>query len=314
MGAATFLLLAAVPAAASEFAPLPVRNLYPPRLLFLQPSPSLPEQRSGGRMDLAYATVCAVHERGDTSLVTDMEVGRVAAVGRWGAPWGGGFSLEVPYLWYGGGAFDPVLDAYHDAFGFPDGDREDRPENAFGYRVTRGRHEYAPRSPAGGGLGDMVLEAVHPLGAPGPLRSAARLSLKLPTGSARNGFGSGHADGGGGVLASWQGPRAGVGANVDVLYLGGSPDAALRLESHWALSALAFAGVQLGPLGTAAAQLHFATSPYGTGLPALDRDVLLLALGVRRQVGADAWISLGFTEDLVVQASPDFSLFVGVEW
>jgi hypothetical protein len=67
-------------------------------------------------------------------------------------------------------------------------------------------------------------------------------------------------------------------------------------------------------LGTAAAQLHFATSPYGTGLPALDRDVLLLALGVRRRVGADAWISLGFTEDLVVQASPDFSLFVGVEW
>mgnify|MGYP005860828509 CR=1 FL=1 len=265
-------------------------------------------------MDLAYATVCAVHERGDKSLVTDMEVGRVAAVGRWAGPWGGVFSLEVPYLWYGAGAFDPVLGAYHDAFGFPDGDRKDRPENAFAYRVTRGRREYAPRPPAGGGLGDVVVEAAYPLSTPGPVQSAARLSVKLPTGSARDGLGSGHMDGGGGVLAGWQGRRAGGGANVDVLYLGGSPDAALRLESPWALSAVAFAGVRLGALGTAAAQIHFSRSPYGTGLPALDRDVLLLALGLRRRMGSTTWVSLGFTEDLIVQASPDFSLVVGVEW
>jgi hypothetical protein len=116
------------------------------------------------------------------------------------------------------------------------------------------------------------------------------------------------------VLTSWQGRRAGAGANLDVLYLGGSPDAALRLESRWVLSGLAFAGVRLGFLGTAAAQLQFATSPYGTGLPALDRDVLLLALGLRRQVSSGTWISLGFTEDLVVQASPDFSLLAGLEW
>lgn len=297
-----------------DFAPLPVRNLYPPRLLFLQPSPALPDQRTGGRVDLAYATVCAVHERGGASLVTDMEVARVAAVGRWRTPWGGALSLEVPYLWYGGGAFDPVLDAYHDGLGFPDGDRRDRPENAFAYRAKRGRHGYAPRPPAEGGPGDAVVEAVYPLGASGPLRSAARLSLKLPTGSARNGFGSGHADGGGGVLASWAGRQAGAGVNVDVLYLGGSPDAALRLQSRWVLSGLVFTGLRLGALGTASAQVHFATSPYGTGLPALDRDVLLLALGVRRQLGSRTWISLGFTEDLIVQASPDFSLVAGLEW
>ncbi|MDW7710980.1 MAG: DUF3187 family protein [Deferrisomatales bacterium] len=310
-------VLGAVPAAASEaFAPLRARNLNPPHLVFLQPSAERPDPQPGGRVELAYATVFVSEHREGRSALLDMEVGRAALVGAARGPWGSTVCLEVPYLWYGGGAFDRVVNGYHAAFGFADGGRSDRPDNTWAYEVRRGSAAYGPEPPASGGVGDAVVSGVHPLvGAlPEGVGSALRWSLKLPTGSHRHGFGSGSADGGLGLLGSWRGRVVGVTGNLDLVYLGGTADPALRLGTPWVLSSLVSAGVRLGWLGTASAQLRFATSPYDTGLRPLDRPVVLLAAGLRRQLSPRVWASLGFTEDLAVESSPDFSLLASVEW
>ncbi len=315
------LLLAAAlaPRAAGAddaFAPLSARNLYPPRVVFIQPAPALPEPRPGWGLELAYATVLVEEDRPGASLLVDLEVARVAAVGSARTPWGGALSVEVPYLRYGGGAFDRVLMAYHDALGFPDGGRPDRPENAFAYEIQRGDQGYSPDPPAGGGLGDVVLGALQPAWASpsGAVRAATRVSLKLPTGSRNQGFGSGRIDGGLGILASWTGRRGGLTVNADALYLGGEADPALRLATRWSFSSLLALALRLGDRWTASAQVHFTASPYGAGFSSLDQDVLLLAAGLRRQVGSRAWASLGFTEDLIVESSPDFALLAGLEW
>ncbi len=301
---------------AEAFAPLRVKNLTPPHLVFLQPSAELPVTGSGGSIDFAYGTVFVAEEGEGAQALLDMEVARFALTGALETPWGAILSVEIPFLWFGGGAFDSALHGYHGAFGLPDGGRSKRPENAFSYRVRRGAREYSPDPPASGGLGDVVLGAASPLRSPrsSELQSAVRWSLKLPTGSARDGFGSGSADAGVGLLGFWGGPRAGLTANLDLIYLGGTPDPVLRLGNPWMLSSLVSLGLDLGILGTASAQIRFVTSPYDTGIRPLDRPVLLLGAGLRRQITSRLWASLGFTEDLVVESSPDFSLMGSVEW
>ena len=61
--------------------------------------------------------------------------------------------------------------------------------------------------------------------------------MKLPTGSRRTGFGSGHADASVGLLGASEKGLFRFWGNLDAVYLGGSPDPALPLARHWAVAA-----------------------------------------------------------------------------
>jgi hypothetical protein len=245
-----------------------------------------------------------------------MEVARASLRLAAELPSGLGIWADLSYLWFGGGAFDDLLIDYHDALHLPNGDRPDRPRNTFGYTVSRDGQVYSPDPPAGGGPGDTVIGAVVPI--PGFSGSGTEVSWrvtgKLPTGSSADGFGSGRADVGTGIIASWSGERFWLLGNLDGLYFGGTPHPALHMGTHWALSALAEGGLSIDPLGTVSAGLGYLASPYDTGFSSLDRDVLMLRVGFQRPVSKSLLLHVGFTEDLAVESSPDFAVFLGLEW
>jgi hypothetical protein len=302
-------------------APVRAPNLAPTRLLFLQPPAEGPETLRRGALrvglDAAYATVYVSEGSGSSTALLDMESARAGLRVAYGLGATSEVGVEGSVLWMGGGVFDNALISYHEAVGAPGGGREDAPRNRFAYEVKNGSHTYSPNPHGKPGVGDTVLHWKQGLWA-GPGGRAAvsiRGLLKLPTGSPEDGFGSGSADGGLGFLFGARSGIFGFFGNLDGLYIGGTPSSALDLRSHFALTGLAAATARAWNLGRVALQLHYQSTPYRTGVEALDKDVWMLAAGLRRSFcsGTGSWW-FGFTEDIAVQASPDFAVFAGAEW
>lgn len=315
---AVLLLIASLLSCPSHAAlsPLPAMNLNPLHVVLLQPLAQAPGIDTGAAFVLGYATIMTAEDRGVNSALLDMEVARASLRLAAELPVGVGVWADVSYLWYGGGAFDDLLIAYHEATHLPEGSRPDRPRNSFAYTVSRDGQVYSPDPPAGGGLGDTVLGALVPIPrfAGAATEVSWRIMGKLPTGSSAHGFGSGRMDAATGIIASWSGERLWVLGNLDGLYFGGTPHPALPLGTHRALSALLEGGLSIDPLGTFSVGLDYLASPYETGFASLDRDVLMLRVGFQRAVSRSLRIHAGFTEDLALHSSPDFALFLGLEW
>ncbi len=295
----------------------PVPNLAPHHLVFLQPvSGPVP---AGNRpwwvqVSAGYATVYSAEAGAGRSLLLDMEIARLALRGAVRLARGVEAGLEVPFLWMGGGVFDGALIAYHDLVRLPGGGRERAPRNTRRYRIVTARGEYAPAPPDGFTPADAVVFARYALSRQPRLLAEARAAMKLPTGNPGRGTGSGHADASAGAAGLFDLGFFDLAASAEAVWLGGSPDAALRLERNWsaALTGGVFFPAPWG-LGRLSARVRYRTSPYGTGLSILDRDVVMFVGELEGRAGRWTW-SLGFTEDLVVHASPDFSVFLRVGW
>ena len=267
-------------------------------------------------VDLAYATVFSSSRSGDAATLFDMEVARIALRAAWGLGTGTEVGVEAPLLWMGAGLFDEVLIEYHQTFGFSSGDRDDAPRNRFAYEVTDGRDTYAPDPDERIGLGDLILGVKQRLaGRPGTSFSlAARGLLKLPTGRSSDGYGSGGADGSLGLVFAGRSGPFGFYGNLDGLYLGQSPDPALELGTQWAFSAMGAVTAQLWNLGDLTGQMHYFTTPYSTGIDAVDKDVVMLAVTFRQTTASGVTWGIGFTEDPAVESSPDVALIASVEY
>src|SRR5690606_22327042 len=141
---AAILLLAlsavAVPCRSEQTSPFRTRNLSPLVSIFGIPAweaPSADERLRGG-----VTTELANHyrrsRRGDEVLTLDGETWRTglwfrAAVGeRWTV------SAELPFVRQSGGVLDDVIDAWHSAFGLPDGGRNRRPEGELTFLLAEG--------------------------------------------------------------------------------------------------------------------------------------------------------------------------------
>jgi hypothetical protein len=301
--------------------PVRMPNLAPHHLVFLQPPAEGPATVPRGKLqlgvDLAYATVFSSGRSGAARSLFDLEVARAGLLFAFGLGPGTEFGLEAPILWMGDGAFDKFLIDYHRIFNLPSGDREDAPRNRFAYFVTDGGDTYSPNGDGKAGFGDFVLRLKHRLagGADARFALAGRALLKLPTGRARYGFGSGGTDGGLGLVLRGRSGRFAFYGNLDGLYLSQSPDSALDLGSRWALSAIGAVTAPVWDWGELAFQLRYFSTPYSTGIGSVDKDVWMLAVAFRRPFldGRAVW-SIGFTEDLAVEASPDFAVLASFQW
>jgi hypothetical protein len=105
---------------------------------------------------------------------------------------------ELPILRFGGGFLDPVIENFHNTFGFPDDSRPDFRKNiseAFLY-INRQFLYFGPEDLDGAGLGDLVLSSKFRLLRGGKSWPAitARAVIKLPTGDPQKLRGSGSMD------------------------------------------------------------------------------------------------------------------------
>ncbi|MBI2091986.1 MAG: DUF3187 family protein [Deltaproteobacteria bacterium] len=180
--------------------PLTMRNQNPLYLQFLNIEPTravtIPKNSVSFRVDNEYSNT---FERGlgrNTELFIDMESLRTSFnidVGVYDNMEAG---IEIPFLRFDTGFLDGFIQGYHNTFGFPNGGRERAANGSFDYRFLQGGNAIYNVGMEDFGLGDITLKFKHNFWEEKKLAPAVAwlFYFKLPTGSPKDGTGSGEPD------------------------------------------------------------------------------------------------------------------------
>lgn len=303
--------------------PLPVRNQHPAQLLVQSMTPHRAAANPHGtttlRLDAAYSNLWLAGGSGASSFRMDGEYLRSAAGVEVGL--GGGFELgfEVPVAHTSGGFLDSFIIDYHELFGFPDQDRTLVPKDQFAIRARQN----------GSTLWEVEADSLQLLDIPIQLlwsptgdRSqpgfgyGLRAGVELPTGDDQRGYGNGEVDWSLGALAELRTATATWYGHLQHTFAG-TPAPTRAAGLQFADVTAAGLGVELPLTANFAAivQTAFETSTL-RNLPVAEttREQMLLWVGGRWQVGAAVDLEFAFGEDLIANASPDFTAWVGMAW
>jgi len=231
--------------------------------------------------------------------------------------WRGGIAdgwmvgVDLPLLHSGGGVLDSWIEDWHGWFGLPNGNREQFEQDRYRFSLVQDGAPRLARTRGTQGLGDVALRLGRALGARHHLHGL----ISAPTGSAER------LTGGTWGAALWLESAARFGA--DGRWGGFYSAGATVQERRGPLADLQRPYSAFGSAGldwSAWRALSLLGHLYGH--TALYRDVatdigdpgLQLALGARWRFSPQWAVDLAFQEDLIINASPDFSLHVGIRF
>ena len=302
--------------------PLPVRNQHPAQLTVLHMNPASADVLAPGaastRADFAYTSLFLIGDGANNSRwVMDGETLRSAATLRLGLGKGLEFGTQVAAIHTTGGFLDSFVIGYHDLFGLPDQNRDVNPRDAFTVDASRNGQTVWSLDRAGIAFADLPLQLTYQLREPGRERLgvAVRGGVELPTGDASRGFGNGQLDASLGVLFDYRALGMGFYGHASHTFAGTPSQArAAGLDFAGVTSAGLAIELPLQPDLHAFTQIEWETSTLRhLGPKVTERQQVLLWVGGRYAVTPAFGVELGFAEDLVALASPDFTAWLGFE-
>jgi Protein of unknown function (DUF3187) len=193
----TVLVAAALVSTQAEAAPFHTRDLNPLLAGFGIPSAlpaRMPPRSWSVAADLNWASTALMQRAGSEQLIVDAEI-REARV-TFGHAWSDRFAaqLQLPYRYTGGGVLDGAIDGWHDFFDLPEGARTRLPQDELRIAYARDGSILLDADASATGLADVSLDLGYALASSPATAVAAWLSVKLPTGKAREFTGSGSTD------------------------------------------------------------------------------------------------------------------------
>jgi hypothetical protein len=303
-----FLIVLFMPCSAFPFdGPFQVKNQFPVFFPMNQPYLEQAETESSFSLSLSHSSVFVVKESASWKANLDLEMTELNMRFRKDMPGLFELGLDLPVVRAIDGIMDRPLAWYHRTFGFGDYDRHTRPRNDFLYSVGKNGAPLIQGENGRTGFGDVRLTLKRKLIETGPVVSTL-VSLELPSGNARLGYGNGSPDAGIALLLDKD-----IG-NTMRLY------ANLGVVSPGELKALQTIGLRTFYYGGAGveylhrpnlgliAQFIVETSPYPeTGISEIDTPGVLLALGGRFSTDSGCF-EFSLSEDPNTSAAPDFIL------
>lgn len=220
------------------------------------------------------------------------------------------WSLELPLLFTGGGVQDSLIENWHSAFGLPNSNRGDAPQDRYRIRYVRDGVTVVDRNKGSNGLGDLRLGAGYALTEQWALRGL----VQLPTGS-KNKLTGGHV--GAALWTDYTLPLSDSGRAQLTLSAGASvagKDGPLQAQQQQLVGvAGAVLTVPLFGALDGVVQVNGHTKLYkGSTFAPLSKAALPLVFGLRWPWRGMVF-DLAVTEDPSVNASPDFGVLFGVK-
>lgn len=303
------LLLAFSPASHAFDGPLQVRNQFPLFLPVNEPHFEKAAIENSFSAGFAYSSVYLVQESSRWSAGLDMEIAEFNLRFRKTFRDSLEFGIDLPVISFNSGFMDGFLNSYHDAFGFPDYGRSERPDNKFLYEVRKEGHLILRGESGRIGLGDTRLSVKKPIVIGDPSVSI-RGEIEFPTGDAEAGFGNGTFDAGFNLLIDKQlTQNLMTYINLGIVIPGdlkGHQEVHLREYFHGEAALEAMIGRDFSIIG----QVFFQGSPLpDTGIGEIDRTAVLLSIGGRYHAGENC-VEFSLTEDPNTAGAPDVSFNV----
>ncbi len=317
------LALAPAPAAAAPADPLPSLNLNPLRQIVYQhpdrgPLGAVAQGELSGGLSVGYFAAFSSQERGDSSILLDLEGARFDASLGWAPTDRIRVALDLPLIVYYDGVLDSVVEVVDRAVGTPSPQRKDVGQNDYHFRYQHATDSPFQPAPGHFGLGDAALEARarlldEDLEGWLPELSATGV-VEVPSGDPSLVHGNGAVDVAGEVEAARSLGDLRISLALGFVVPGGAPDRLGGVSTRAAVSGLAAFGYAIGDAWQLLAQVDYRQSPYGgSGLDVLKADSSELAVGLRfAPPSRGLSIEAGFVEGLVNGSSPDFSVVTSI--
>jgi hypothetical protein len=302
-------------AAAQLAEPVHVRNLNP--LVAVFGLPAWDTVPIGTRVGVTgeVANHYRFSQRGGERLALDGETVRATVSFTHGFASGWALGFELPYYRVSGGVLDDLVDAWHSAFGLPDGGRNARPEGellfALGHPLAPSFVLTEPRS----GPGDAQVKFARLVGP--DQRFVVQASLKLPTGDEDLLAGSGSGDWSVTLLRTRPllarkrpaGYYWGLG-----LVQAGDPQQLDFDAQTWIPAGVVGASWQALPKFGLKGQIDVHGRPYDSPLEEIGEPGVLATLSAWRRTGRRGQIELAIVEDVNVSTAPDVVVQVAAAW
>ena len=315
------LLILSAGLALADQEPLQLKNRFPLHLLFLTPKPLSSQTPARGNLQtslaLDYSPVYFSHSNQDWGFLIDLEMTTVDLSFRYGLTSRLALKMDLPFVSLNAGFLDRFLEGYHDTLGVANYGREERPDNAFAYRVSHQGRLWIDATCGTFELADLTLSAQwQALGDSNTQTWAGSLilSLKVPSGAGDHGMGSGRFDYGLFATADRSmGPwsfylLAGFAVQHDPDTLGA------RIQARPSYSLFGGIGYQYSDRMTCLVQINGYTSPIEeTGLSEVDKAAVELGLGFQYLLDNNWQVEFAFGEDLT-RVAPDFTVRIDLAW
>lgn len=313
------LLVWTVAPAFADFGPLQTVNRFPLHLMFLKPRPvdaNLPRQ---GELEAAFAVEYSntyyQEQNNHWDVLIDMEMMVVDLSMVYGIAPKLAFRLDMPFVSMNDGFLDGFLGNYHDFIGVGNYDREDRPGDTFGYRVSKDGELWIDGHSGALQGADVTVSIQYALtGADDrqAMASALLLSIKAPTGNEALGIGSGANDLGLYWPTQWAAKPWSFYVMPSIALIGDPHTLGADVSARNSYGIFGGAAYDYSERLTLLAQLIYYSSPIEeTGISSLDDGTLGLDVGFHYQLKNDWIFEFAFCEDLT-RAAPDFNLRLGV--
>jgi hypothetical protein len=216
-------------------------------------------------------------------------------------------SIDIPYIYYGGGFLDSAVENWHDTFGLPQGGRPNVANDQFNIFYSRNGMPVIDLDTSSGGLSDIQFALGRQIVKNTQTAFSAWASIDVPTGEANELRGNDASD-----LAFWLAasyrfhPEWVTDANLGVLHPGENQLGALVVEDNILFG---YAGIQWSPyyLFDLRIQLAGHTQFYNNSDLLLLGESYNIVFGGTVHVSACSDLDIAVSEDLKEGASPDFS-------
>ncbi|WP_019528460.1 DUF3187 family protein [Dasania marina] len=279
--------------------------------------------RSGywqGALSAENSNTFVVESRGDEAITLDGETYRSTLNWKYGLAQGWELGLSLPVISHQGGALDGFIEDWHDAFGLPDGDRVNYPQDQLRYAYQNGEQVLLDMQDNGQGLGDVTLAAAYQIAKNAQRSWALRAGYKFSTGSVDRLRGSDAADSYISLHLTDRTLKDDYGINFHLsgglLNLGDGEVLAQQQEDQvwFGSTTLSWAYSESLSFKT---QLDFHSAFYNSALKQIGDDSVQLLLGASIKVTEKLVLDFSISEDIAVETAPDvvfmFALRMG-EW
>lgn len=310
--------------------PLPVQNERPFQSAFLHFDPQTPEVlgKNGTRYGVAFhvANDLLIPDVSNGSRVEeDFETGRIQLNYSRGLGNGWEAGVRANVIVRDNGILDGPIEFYHRLLGL-EGNGPDNPAGRDNIPRNRDILFFQDANGNGvnvasaSGLGDTTLEVRRQLGT-GRFASAARLGVKIPTGSDSRILGSGGFDAGLGLDARYAfGSRLALFGNANAFMYGGSGIPNAKSSGLGGGLGLEF---KAGKRDSVLAQVDAQSRTITTGNSFADKTPVIASVGYKHRFGDGKTLFASFSENgdftnyhtpYIANIAPDLTLSVGFEW
>jgi len=277
-----------------------------------------------GRLSLGvamdYTSVFVNERKGDWEAVVDMEMTALDVTLAYGFTERLSVSVSIPFVSMNSGVLDPFLEVLHSTLGLPNYGRKERPQDEFAYHILENGKAWFTGRSGGSHVTDSTVSAKLSLYGEkqtDTVTGSLLFRLKLPTGNAEHGFGSGGFDQGVFFLSRFLLDPLALYINPGIMHLSKPDVPGLSVPTDETIWGVLLCGeYYLNRSWSLLTQLSYYTSPFeDIGIPHFDGQSLQLALGLTYGPTPGTYLEFSLSEDLS-RAAPDFTVHarVAFDW